>query len=197
MLHLLPIRLILCAFVLVAAASVALTFTGHSATLASLSTLVRWSGSLVTIGTIVLFAAWRWIAPLQQSVFPYLGGTWSGVIEFDDKGKSQSRDVQLEIKHLLTRISMILDSNESNSRTLVVHAEKDRDFARYRLYYVYLNERKEGVAGGGERYRGLAILRIEQTSPLQMVGDYFTETDRKGALKLTRVTANQWWKLWR
>ena len=107
MLHLLPIRLILCAFVLVAAASVALTFTGHSATLASLSTLVRWSGSLVTIGTIVLFAAWRWIAPLQQSVFPYLGGTWSGVIEFDDKGKSQSRDVQLEIKHLLTRISMM------------------------------------------------------------------------------------------
>lgn len=200
MLHLLPLRLILWAFAFVAAVSLGLAFAGlpdDSHFLTSLSTLVRWSGSLVTIGTIVLFAAWRWIPLLQSAIFPYLGGSWRGFVEFKDNDKEESREVTLEVRHLLTRISMILDSAESSSRTLVVHAEKNKDFDRYRLYYVYLNERKEGTKGAGQRYRGLAVIRIETAAPMQMAGDYFTETHREGTLMLHRVAANPWWKLWR
>lgn len=214
MLHLLPLRLILWAFAFVVAISLGLAFAGLASNghiFGNLSVLVRWSGSLVTIATIVLFASWRWIGPLQSMIFPYLGGTWKGVIEFenedegDDKSghehevepERQTRDVTLEVKHLLTGITMMLDSAESTSWTLAVHAEKAKNFDRYRLYYVYLNERKEGTEGGGERYRGLAIIGIETGAPMRMAGNYFTETDRKGTLKLTQVAANPWWQLWR
>jgi hypothetical protein len=206
MLHLLPLRLILWAFAFVAAISLGFAFAGLPSdghVFGNLSALVRWSGSLVTIATVILFAGWRWIRPLQGLVFPYLGGTWKGVVEFENEdgdesgAEKQTRDVTLEVKHLLTGITMMLDSAESTSWTLVVHAEKAKDFDRYRLYYVYLNERKEGTDGAGERYRGLAIIGIKTGTPLRMAGNYFTETDRKGMLKLTQVAANPWWKLWR
>jgi len=212
MLHLLPLRLILWAFAFVVAISLGLAFAGLASNghvFGNLSVLVRWSGSLVTVATIVLFASWRWIRPLQSIIFPSLGGTWKGVVEFENENKDESereaevapekqtREVTLEVKHLLTGITMMLDSAESTSWTLAVHAEKAKDFDRYRLYYVYLNERKEGSEGGGERYRGLAIIGIETATPMRMAGNYFTETDRKGTLKLTQVAANPWWKLWR
>jgi hypothetical protein len=80
---------------------------------------------------------------------------------------------------------------------LLVHAERNRDFERYRLYYVYLNERKEGFANGGERYRGLAVMRIEPGTRLKLQGDYFTETHRQGTLRLTLNARHPWWVLWR
>jgi hypothetical protein len=51
--------------------------------------------------------------------------------------------------HTLFGIRLLLESSESTFWTLVVHAERNTDFERYRLYYVYLNERKEGVPGPG------------------------------------------------
>lgn len=202
MLHLLPLRLILWAFAFVAAISLGLAFSGlpgDGHVVGNLSALIRWSGSLVTIATIVLFASWRWIRPLQGLIFPYLGGTWKGLVEFenDDQDEKQTRAVTLEVKHLLTGITMMLDSAESTSWTLAVHAEKAKGFDRYRLYYVYLNERKEGAEGGGQQYRGLAIIGIKTGMPLRMSGNYFTETDREGTLKLEQVAPNPWWKLWR
>ena len=61
---------------------------------------------------------------------------------FEKDGDSQRRNVKLEIKHTLFGLRLVLDSKKSTSWTLVVHAERNRDFGRYRLYYVYLNERK-------------------------------------------------------
>lgn len=200
MLHLLPIRMILWLFVVTAALSVGLVayagWFGDGA-LGNLSTIVRWSGGLVTGGIVLLFAGWRWLPLLQTAIFPYLGGSWTGVIAFEEKGGPQTRTAKLEVSHRLTGIVMILETGESVSRTLVVHAEKDRHFDRYRLYYAYLNERREGMAGAGERYRGLAILSVEPGNPLRMAGDYFTDTHRRGTLMLEQTTGNPWWKLWR
>lgn len=172
-------------------------WANDSSIIAKISLVVRWAGSLVTLASVLLFAAWRWISPLQRYVFPYLGGTWAGTLEFGEESDEQTREVKLEVKHLLTSITMILESAESTSRTLVVHAEKDQHFDRYRLYYVYLNERKEGTKGAGDRYRGLAVIRVELGRPMKLTGDYFTETKRRGTLWLEQVEANSWWKLWR
>ena len=90
-----------------------------------------------------------------------------------------------------------MDSEESTSFTLVVQADRDPDFDHYKLYYVYLNSRKEGVSGAGNRYRGLAVLRVETGNGLELKGDYFTETHRKGTLHLSRTRSHPWWKLWR
>jgi hypothetical protein len=200
MLHLLPIRLILWIFAATAALSVlGFAYAGwfSEGALSNLSMVVRWVGTLVPAGIILMFAGWRWIPSFQSSIFPYLGGRWTGIIEFKIAGVTDTREATLEIKHVLTGISMILETAESVSRTLLVHAEKDRDFDRYRLFYVYLNERKEGLSGHNSNYRGLAILRVESGSPLRLVGDYFTDTHRQGTLTMKRAENNPWWKLWR
>jgi hypothetical protein len=200
MFHLLPVRWILVVgFGAIGLSILATVYAGwigggeiiHDATL-----LLRWSSVAATSAIIFLFAAWRWIPAIQRLVFPYLGGSWSGLVQFG-AGDSDTVEVKLEIKHTLFGIRLLLESTESISWTLAVHAERAQDFERYRLYYVYLNERKEGFSNPRERYRGLAILRLEEGKRPKLMGNYFTETDRKGTLRLARNAANPWWKLWR
>ena len=199
MLHLLPIRRILTVVIaLVAIAVLAATYAGwvgEGDAMSEATAVIRWSSSLATVAIVCLYAAWRWIRPVQLWIFPYLGGRWSGAVRFQGATGLDSRDVRLEVNHSLFGMKFLLDSDESSSRTLVAHAERDSDFDRYRVYYVYLNERKEGVQGAGEVYRGLAILRVEWGAPPRLHGDYFTESDRRGTLHLARDAAHPWWKL--
>jgi SMODS-associating 2TM, beta-strand rich effector domain len=200
MLHLLPVRWILVVgFAAIGLSVLATVYAGwigqgeiiHDATL-----LLRWSFVAATSAIILLFAAWRWVPPIQRVIFPYLGGRWSGFVQFGASA-SDTVEVKLEIKHTLFGLQLLLESKESISWTLTVHAERAQDFARYRLYYVYLNERKEGFPNPRERYRGLAILRLEEGKRPKLIGNYFTETDRQGTLQLMRNAANPWWTLWR
>jgi hypothetical protein len=202
MLHLLPILWILRLFVLlvggaVLAATYAGWFGGGDA-VRDAETLMRWSATIATGGIVALFAAWRQIPVVQRWIFPYLGGRWSGVLEFLGPHGLERRQVTLEITHTLFGLRILLDSAESTSRTLVVHAERDPDFHRFRLFYVYLNDRKEGVVSAGEQYRGLSIIRVVGLagSP-ELHGDYFTETHRRGTLHFTVDKLNPWWMLWR
>lgn len=45
----------------------------------------------------------------------------------------------------------------------------------------------------GDRYRGLAVLRIEMSGQPALHGDYFTERQGSGKLKLTRRRRHPWW----
>ncbi|SRR5713101_3838564 len=201
MLHLLPIRWILgfaIAFVgLAVLAAVYAGWVGRGDGMADAALLLRWSSVAAVSTILLLFATWRWVPPVQRFIFPYLGGSWSGYILSPGEGGPQRLNVTLEIKHTLFGLRLLLDSKESTSWTLLVHAERNPDFERYRLYYVYLNERKEGFQNAGERYRGLAIIRVERGSRLKLSGNYFTETHRRGTLHLTLDTVHPWWKLWR
>jgi hypothetical protein len=201
MLHLLPVRWILVVGFAVVGLSVLATvyagWMGGGEIARDAALLLRWSSIAATSAIILLFAGWRWMPPVQGLIFPYLGGRWSGFIRFRIDDSDHRREVKLEIKHTLFGLSLLLDSKESTSWTLAVHAERAQDFARYRLYYIYLNERKEGFPNPRERYRGLAILRFENGERPRLMGDYFTETHRQGTLNLTRDAAHPWWKLWR
>ena len=202
MLHLLPIRILMFAF----AAAVGLLILGAfyidqmdaGETFKSAQLVVRWSSSLSLGAVVLLYAGWRWLPMLQKAIFPYLGGHWEGEVRYLDKNKRPcAKPVTMEAKHTLFGIKLLLDSDESTSATLAVHAEKDPDFDRYRLYYVYLNRRKEGVVGGGEVYRGLAVARWTEGSQPALEGDYFTDTHRQGTLHLRRTEKTPFWKLWR
>jgi SMODS-associating 2TM, beta-strand rich effector domain len=201
MLHLLPVRLVLQVFaVLVAITVVAASYAGwvgKGDPVHDMAIVIRWSSGLATAAIVLLFISWRWVQPVQRLIFPYLGGRWSGVLRFDAGRGPSHRDVRLEIKHTLFGIRLLLDSDESTSSTLVVHAERNPDFQRYRIYYVYLNERKEGVPGAGDRYRGLAVLRVEWGPQPELQGNYFTEANRSGTLHLKQDERYPWWKLWR
>ncbi|PVX83674.1 hypothetical protein C7402_10678 [Paraburkholderia unamae] len=200
MLHLLPLRSVMrLVFVLVALAVFLLTGAGffanqdlvHTATL-----FARWSAGGATAIVLLGYAAWRWIPQIQNWIFPYLGGDWEGTLTYDSPGGKATIPIQLLVKHTLVGLRLLLESAESTSETLVVHAERNADFARYRLYYVYMNQRKEGVAGSGARYRGVSVLRLD-AEKMRLDGDYFTETHRHGTLSLTYIRPTAWWKIWR
>jgi SMODS-associating 2TM, beta-strand rich effector domain len=200
MLHLLPIRLVfqgvatLAGIAMVAAVYAGAVGTGDA--FKDMTTVVRWSSTIAAVSIALLYASWRWIPPLQRLIFPYLGGRWSGVLNFTYRGKPGQRDVQMEIKHTLFGLRLLTDTEESSSSTIAVHADKNPDFERYRLYYVYVNERKEGVSGAGATYRGLAVLRVEWSAKPELRGDYFTESRSAGTLHLKRDKSHPWWKLW-
>jgi|SRR5579883_1030562 len=200
MAHLIPIRRLLQAIAIAVGLALLVAVyggaIGNGDGLRDASTTIRIATMVSAIAVGVLWVSWRWFPPLQRSIFPYLGGFWAGVIEFGSDDSLEQRSVNLEVKHTLLSLKFLLESAESTSWTLVVHANKDADFNRCRVYYVYLNERKEGVLGAGERYRGLAVLRVEHGRRLSLLGNYFTETNRRGTLRLSRRNAHPWWKLW-
>lgn len=201
MLHLLPVIKILKIFAAaIAIAVVAAVYAGAIGTgnaFSDVSWVIRWSSVAAMALALGPYMAWRWMSFVQSVIFPYLGGSWSGNLTFNGEKGSGTRDVTLVIRHSFLKVELILDSKESTSRTLVVHAERDAGINRDRLYYVYLNERKEGFPGGGDRYRGLAVLRVEKSGHLMLHGDYFTEERGHGELHLKREQPHSWWAIWK
>jgi hypothetical protein len=201
MLNLLPIRNLLTVIIILIASSVlAAAYAGVVGTgdaLADVKWIIRLAPSAALTLMVAPFAVWRWVGSVQRLTFPYLGGEWAGELRFNGQTGAGTRDVTLTVNHSLLKIALILDSAESTSRTLVVQADRDAEINRDRLYYVYLNERKEGVSGAGERYRGLAVLRVEMSGRPALLGDYFTERQSSGKLKLSRRRSHPWWALWK
>lgn len=208
MLHLLPIyRLfqiaaVLIGFIVLAAVSADLVGTGDASNDAKW--IIRWLPVAALAITLIPYVTWRWMPSVQRLIFPYLGGEWVGKLNFDGSYGSGVLDVDLTINHSFLKIDLILNSAESTSRTLIVQADRDKGTNCDRLYYVYLNERKEGLKGGGDRYRGLAVLRVERIKRpslhrhcFSLYGDYFTERLGAGKLHLTRQEAHPWWAVWK
>ena len=166
-------------------------------TFRSAQQVVRWASTVSLAAVALMLLAWRWVPSVESAIFPYLGGSWTGEVRYEEGDSPTSKPVRMDVKHNLLGLKLLLDSEESTSATLAVHAEKDPDFDRFRLYYVYLNRRKEGVAGAGDVYRGLAVVRWVAGTPPSLTGDYFTDTHRRGTLHLVRETETPFWKLWR
>jgi len=105
MLHVLPIRLILrliAIFVfLVVLAAFSLGWVDDHNRARSVAVLMRGSAVVVTFAVVALHVSWRCLPVLQRALFPYLGGRWSGVIQFSTPGGTDSRHIVLEIKHTL------------------------------------------------------------------------------------------------
>jgi hypothetical protein len=201
MLHLLPIRRLLTAIIALAGTMVlAAVYAGVIGTgdaFNDVKWIIRWSSTSAFVMMLAPYAIWRWTPSLQHLTFPYLGGDWVGRLEFQGPNGNGTRQVTITINHSLLNIVLILDTTEATSRTLVAHAERDAGIKRDRLYYVYLNERKEGVRGAGERYRGLAILRVEMGRQAVLSGDYFTELQGRGKLRVRRQRPHPWWAVWK
>ena len=154
--------------------------------------------SSVSAPALLTFCAlWRSIPFLQKITFPYIGGTWEGTLEFISPEGKEKRNVSLNIRHTLVHIHLILETDESRSRTLLARVHRDSDLNCDRIFYVFNNERKEGVYNAGENYRGIAILRILDIEHLKLSGDYFTEKGNSGTVRFGLVRLTPWWQLWK
>lgn len=202
MLHLFPLRLLaISVFAIVGLAVLTAMYAdvlGNGNMMTDALAVVRWASFAVIPLTILAYGTWRWIPGVQQLIFPYLGGEWSGKLYYESDGQECSKIVGLDILHNLFRIKLVLESDESRSETLVVHCERDLDFnKKNRIYYVFENKRKEGKRHDGSTYKGLATMIIEKSESMKLCGDYFTEHNRCGRLELERKKHNSWWMLWR
>lgn len=159
--------------------------------------VIRWSTGAAIAVPIVFYFIWRFVPAVQALIFPYLGGKWSGQLKFSGERGEGTRNVELVVNHTPLSLKLVLTSEESVSKTLAVHAERDQEAMRRRLYYVYLNERREGFPGAGETYRGLAIMRVENEGCLTLYGNYFTERGQNGLLTLSRNGAHPIWQFWK
>ncbi|HEX8167112.1 MAG TPA: hypothetical protein VF601_15180 [Beijerinckiaceae bacterium] len=203
MLHLVPIRLLLTAQAFVAMSAYALAF---QAGLISNANWMEVASGVLKIATpaalasmVVALAAWRWSPTFMQTMlFPYLGGEWSGEIEFSEQGQLICRPARLDVSHTLTSIRFVLRTTESTSATLMVHARKIPDVRDIvKLVYIYEVERHEGHAGAGDRYRGCAFIDVQLGERLTMSGSYMASSNRSGAIRMTLMARTAWWKLWR
>jgi hypothetical protein len=159
--------------------------------------LMKAASIVGTVGPIAFYLAWRWIPWVQKGIFPYLGGVWKGHLSYDGKNGKGKRDITLTVNQSPFQVRLILDSKESVSRTLSVQADRDGGTDRNRLYYVFLNERKEGVTNPGQKYRGLAVLGVVDEANNILAGDYFTEAKSLGQLHLSNRQPHPWWSLWK
>lgn len=146
---------------------------------------------------LICYLAWRWVPQVQAAIFPYLGGVWEGSLTYDGINGQGEREIALTINQTPFHVSLILDSEESVSRTLSAQANRDAGANRDRVYYVFQNERKEGVKNPGVKYRGLAVLGVQAGKQLTLAADYFTESKSTGQLHLVRYKPHPWWSLWK
>ena len=200
MLHFYPIRLVLTtAFALAALVLLAAAYDGLVGRLGFLHD-ARAVAGLSSTAALTLYVAshviWRWIPLVRRLLFPYLGGHWAGELRFEGPKGPEARTVTLDIEHTPFRLTLALESEESTSRTLTVHAERLPGPDGSRLYYVFANRRKEGLPGGGDTYRGLAVLRLDAERDV-LHGDYFTERKGSGTLFLSLVARHPWWMPWK
>jgi hypothetical protein len=190
MLHLFPFsRLIQGLFVATVLLSAAVSWLGGDAeghVLPRALQILRLAPLIPFLFVFAVYGAWRYIKPLQKWTFPYIGGTWSGSLEYTMiNGRKGSKSARLEIKQGLLRMRLKLETDESVSRTLAVVPEREGDFGEFRLYYVYVVERKTGV--GAERvYRGTAIMHVSTAGAVKLTGDYFTEHKSTGSVVFQR-----------
>ena len=158
MIHLLPIRLAVLV-IIVLTATLILALFEPELFFHKLATVLSWIMPASIFVTIIPCLAWRWIPSLQRTIFPYLGGEWEGTLEFTGNESKGVRSIRMNISHSLLRFRITLDTQESTSKTLAIYVERNTGIKRHRLYYIYLNERKEGLINAGDTYRGLASSR--------------------------------------
>jgi hypothetical protein len=212
MLHLLPLRSLgrfaLTVTVLGVVAVIVIGSTVPGTGLTQAMTILRWVLSVEAVAALVIFYCWHRIPGLTKRwLFPHIDGSWDGALHFKRKvPKSEdqvsrviedSRLASLYIHQSLNKLRLILETEESTSETLVVHAERDPDFSRFRLFYIFENRSRDGLPNTARSYRGTAVMEVAPGRPTILNGTYFTDQGSEGTFRFERCKpAYRGWRSW-
>lgn len=137
-----------------------------------------YAGESIAVSTIILVAyeKWLWkINPLEKT--PVLKKKYKGNIISNYDGKS--RRATLEIKQTLLSVSVVLETEESRSRS--ISASIDNILDEWQLTYCYMNVPQIRVRDRSEIHYGTAILCVENADELR--GEYYTDRSTAGDMK--------------
>lgn len=213
MLHLLPLRSIgRFAITVTILAVVALIFIGSPAegtAIATAMVIVRRALSVEAGLVLITFYFWYRVPGLTKRwLFPHIAGNWDGTLRFKRKVPKtdteqerlieDSRQASLYVHQSLVKIRLILETEESSSETLVVHSERDPDFSRFRLFYIFENRSRDGLPNTARSYRGTAVMEVPPGTPDVLNGTYFTDQGSEGTFRFERrpLSYTGWRGIW-
>ena len=136
----------------------------------------------------LFFAGWRkiWkVLPiLNKWIFPDLNGEWDATIDWNwrngEESKQGIKKGKVYINQSLLKFSVDLETDESESSTLVVKPFKDKESNQAAFYYMYRSESINKNAEHNGDYKGAAILKLPHNKFDKMSGNYFTDRNTFG-----------------
>lgn len=142
-------------------------------------------GTSVTVITAVSCGfckvAWKWgIFRNWLVIVPDLSGTWDGVLESDwidpdTKEKTAPINSMLTIRQTLFRVSCVLVTGESSSRSISSEFVFDQDAQTCKLIYTYQSDPNQILQAKSRIHYGTAVLNVKGTSANRLLdGDYWT-----------------------
>lgn len=129
---------------------------------------------------------WRFIPKLNDWVFPDLNGEWDVELKWVWGGKSGALTGEAEIKQSLLTFSMELKTDRSASETLLAKPKRNAESGRPLIYYIYRNTPKMTTATSEQPHDGAAVLNVGLEGAGVLSGNYFTNRETKGHLKLSK-----------
>jgi hypothetical protein len=156
----------------------------------SLAAAFKWS---TPFGLVLVFfmafgwrIVWRIVPPLNRWVYPDLNGYWDVTIYFSWGTTNGVTQARAQIKQSMSKMSIELVSNESESSTLMVTPKLDPESGRPVLYYMYKNDPKAGLSSRISAHRGAAELKIDLEALNRLEGNYFTDRGTSGRYVMTK-----------
>ena len=152
-----------------------------------------WSdlSSSISITAIFAFAfeRWLWKLPIFQRwlvPFPSLAGEWQGTISYNWNNTDKSKDINLTIRQTFLRIQIIIETDESKSRSICGSFDIEKMRGRQHLIYSYLNEPNATVRDRSQIHYGTAMLEFNDTGDT-LNGTYWTDRKSVGDMNLKKV----------
>ena len=157
----------------------------------SINHLWRDLSSSISITAIIAFAFERWLWNLSifqgwLVPFPSLAGRWHGTIKYNWNNVDNSKDINLTIRQTLLRIQIIIETDESISRSICGSFDIEKMRGRQHLIYSYLNEPKAMVRDKSQIHYGTAMLEFNDRGD-SMKGTYWTDRKSIGDIILTKI----------
>lgn len=138
----------------------------------------------------MIFIAWAWkwkiFYPWLVS-FPNLSGNWEGTIKSNwKKMEIEPIPIEVSITQNFFNIQVRIKTNESRSYSIGASFDIDNERGFQQLFYTYLNTPKAGVRERSEIHYGSTILNFDGFNVTKMDGEYWTDRETTGEIKLKR-----------
>jgi hypothetical protein len=138
-----------------------------------------------------VYVGWRWIwakvPNLNRWLYPDLNGMWDASIDWV-KGQQIGRaSGRVSIKQNFFTISIEMDADRSESRTIALSVKRDPESARPLLHYIYEVREKYTAPGQNKVYQGAASLVVDVVSNDRLGGNYFTSRGTGGHFEFRRA----------
>lgn len=142
----------------------------------------------IIIWMIFIAWAWKWKIFYPWLVpFPNLSGNWEGTIKSNWKEKElEPIPIDVSITQNFFNIQVRIKTNESRSYSIGASFDIDNERGFQQLFYTYLNTPKAGVRDRSEIHYGSTILNFDGFNVTKMDGEYWTDRETTGEIKLKR-----------